>query len=253
MTFGEKLQRLRQRAGMSQDALAEKLGVSRQAVSRWERDETMPGNGQGHRSGRTLRRHYGLPAAAPAGAVPAGSDARRRWDVRRADRREGDVLDQLRLPGQDQRISLGLGACRLGSAGSGDAAADGTGRFEFYVLVKEERILEYCRRRSGNGYAAPDPGAVCGIEDCGGRVGAPLWKAVCGESKAGGGSAVKNIFWGFFFLFVNFNLTRQWSYPQLLPPFVGCWLLYHGFEELRAESERFALRPLPWAWVSTLR
>jgi len=42
MTFGEKLQRLRQKAGMSQDALAEKLNVSRQAVSRWERDETMP-------------------------------------------------------------------------------------------------------------------------------------------------------------------------------------------------------------------
>ena len=42
MTFGEKLQSLRQKAGMSQDALAEKLGVSRQAVSRWERDETMP-------------------------------------------------------------------------------------------------------------------------------------------------------------------------------------------------------------------
>ena len=42
MTFGERLQALRQRAGMSQDALAERLGVSRQAVSRWERDETMP-------------------------------------------------------------------------------------------------------------------------------------------------------------------------------------------------------------------
>ena len=42
MTFGEKLQRLRQQAGMSQDALAERLHVSRQAVSRWERDETMP-------------------------------------------------------------------------------------------------------------------------------------------------------------------------------------------------------------------
>lgn len=42
MTFGEKLQGLRQKAGMSQDALAEKLNVSRQAVSRWERDETMP-------------------------------------------------------------------------------------------------------------------------------------------------------------------------------------------------------------------
>lgn len=42
MTFGEKLQALRQKSGMSQDALAEKLNVSRQAVSRWERDETMP-------------------------------------------------------------------------------------------------------------------------------------------------------------------------------------------------------------------
>jgi len=42
MTFGEKLQVLRQKAGMSQDALAEKRNVSRQAVSRWERDETMP-------------------------------------------------------------------------------------------------------------------------------------------------------------------------------------------------------------------
>ncbi len=42
MTFGEKLQNLRQKAGMSQDSLAEKVNVSRQAVSRWERDETMP-------------------------------------------------------------------------------------------------------------------------------------------------------------------------------------------------------------------
>lgn len=42
MTFGEKLQSLRRRAGMSQDTLAERLEVSRQAVSKWERDETMP-------------------------------------------------------------------------------------------------------------------------------------------------------------------------------------------------------------------
>jgi len=42
MTFGEKVQRLRQRAGLSQDALADRLQVSRQAISRWERDETMP-------------------------------------------------------------------------------------------------------------------------------------------------------------------------------------------------------------------
>ena len=42
MTFGAKLQDLRKKAGMSQDTLAEKLNVSRQAVSRWERDETLP-------------------------------------------------------------------------------------------------------------------------------------------------------------------------------------------------------------------
>lgn len=42
MTFGEKLQKLRARAGLSQDQLAELLDVSRQSVSKWERSEAMP-------------------------------------------------------------------------------------------------------------------------------------------------------------------------------------------------------------------
>lgn len=42
MTFGEKLQKLRAREGVSQEGLAELLDVSRQAVSKWERNETMP-------------------------------------------------------------------------------------------------------------------------------------------------------------------------------------------------------------------
>lgn len=42
MTFGEKLLRLRSDAGLSQDKLAEMLEVSRQSVSKWERDEAMP-------------------------------------------------------------------------------------------------------------------------------------------------------------------------------------------------------------------
>lgn len=42
MTLGEKIQELRRKSAMSQDTLAEKLEVSRQAVSKWERDEAMP-------------------------------------------------------------------------------------------------------------------------------------------------------------------------------------------------------------------
>ena len=36
MTFAENLKMLRKQAGMSQEQLAEKLGVSRQAVTKWE-------------------------------------------------------------------------------------------------------------------------------------------------------------------------------------------------------------------------
>lgn len=42
MTFGEKLLRLRKEGGLSQEELAEKLGVSRQAVSRWENEGVLP-------------------------------------------------------------------------------------------------------------------------------------------------------------------------------------------------------------------
>ena len=42
MTLGEKIRTLRKNAGLSQEALAEKLGVSRQAVSKWENDNGMP-------------------------------------------------------------------------------------------------------------------------------------------------------------------------------------------------------------------
>lgn len=42
MTFGEKLQRLRKQRGLSQDGLAGELHVTRQAVSKWERNEAQP-------------------------------------------------------------------------------------------------------------------------------------------------------------------------------------------------------------------
>lgn len=42
MTFGEKIQKLRKEADLSQEELACQLGVSRQAVSKWERDSGYP-------------------------------------------------------------------------------------------------------------------------------------------------------------------------------------------------------------------
>ena len=42
MTFGEKLKNIRKQAGMSQEQLAEKLGVSRQAVTKWETNAGIP-------------------------------------------------------------------------------------------------------------------------------------------------------------------------------------------------------------------
>ena len=42
MTFAEKLKSIRKQAGISQEKLAEKLGVSRQAVTKWETDAGIP-------------------------------------------------------------------------------------------------------------------------------------------------------------------------------------------------------------------
>lgn len=42
MTLGKKLQLLRKRNGLSQEQLADKLNVSRQAISKWELDAALP-------------------------------------------------------------------------------------------------------------------------------------------------------------------------------------------------------------------
>lgn len=42
MTLGEKIYNLRTEKGYSQETLGEKLGVSRQSVSKWETDQSMP-------------------------------------------------------------------------------------------------------------------------------------------------------------------------------------------------------------------
>lgn len=42
MSFGSSLSRARKKSGLSQEAVAEKLGINRQTLSKWELDETLP-------------------------------------------------------------------------------------------------------------------------------------------------------------------------------------------------------------------
>ena len=42
MTLGNSLSAARKKSGMSQEEVAERLGVSRQTISKWETDETLP-------------------------------------------------------------------------------------------------------------------------------------------------------------------------------------------------------------------
>ena len=42
MNFGEKLFTLRKEKGLSQEALADQLGTTRQAVSKWENNQGYP-------------------------------------------------------------------------------------------------------------------------------------------------------------------------------------------------------------------
>lgn len=42
MSFGEKLFKLRKEKGLSQESLAEQLGTTRQAISKWENNQGFP-------------------------------------------------------------------------------------------------------------------------------------------------------------------------------------------------------------------
>ena len=42
MTLGEKIKNCRQKLGLSQEQFAEKINVSRQAITKWENDSGIP-------------------------------------------------------------------------------------------------------------------------------------------------------------------------------------------------------------------
>ena len=71
--FGQRLAQLRQEAGLSQQALADRLAVTRQAVSNWEREQTLPDLDML----RALARALGTDLNTLCGAAPAAP--RRPW------------------------------------------------------------------------------------------------------------------------------------------------------------------------------
>ena len=55
MTLGNSLFQVRKKSGLTQETVAEKLGVSRQTVSKWEADETVPDIRQSKKMARLYR------------------------------------------------------------------------------------------------------------------------------------------------------------------------------------------------------
>jgi len=74
MTLGQRIQELRKQNGLSQESLGEALGVSRQAVSKWEGDNGIPELdtliAMSRLFGITIGELLGVEQAAPA-AEPA--------------------------------------------------------------------------------------------------------------------------------------------------------------------------------------
>ena len=50
---------------------------------------------------------------------------------------------------------------------------------------------------------------------------------------------MRKLFWGFFFVYLNFNLNLNAHSINLLPNFVGWWLVLQGMDELGHESRYF--------------
>lgn len=115
MILADKIMEQRRRCGWSQEELTDRLGVSRQAVSKWESAQSIPDLGRvvemsrlfGVSTDYLLRDEVTEPGAAPAAEAPAEDDALRTVSLEEA---------QAFLKAKEEtgpRIALGVAACIL--------------------------------------------------------------------------------------------------------------------------------------------
>ncbi len=86
MTFGERLMKLRRAKGLSQEALGDMVGVTRQTVSKWERGDSTPELEKlvelARVFGVSLDELAGLAHGAPGGQPAADTASQQRMDWR---------------------------------------------------------------------------------------------------------------------------------------------------------------------------
>lgn len=125
MTLGQRIQELRKKQGLSQEALGEKLGVSRQAISRWEMDGAVPEVDKLI----ALSKLFGIPVGQLLGVERPG-------DEEQAEDREltGRELEVARARRERWKKALWLGAALAGVL----ALALGVWLFQTYDRLEQE-------------------------------------------------------------------------------------------------------------------
>ena len=140
MNMGEKIQQLRKKEGLSQEALAERLGLSRQAVSKWESGTAIPSIDNLVELSKIFAVTVGellqLEQASPAGsaAAPSGPSA---------DRIE-DSAERPARDGQDRENGADDGASANENA---DANVDADGLSGVLAYLKEQESLRKDREK----------------------------------------------------------------------------------------------------------
>ena len=88
MTIGERIRACRQRAGLSQERVAELVGVSRQAVTKWETDRSAPSTENLFRLAEIFGIGVDLLLTPPEAGPQPREELLRLWQTAEAQRRE---------------------------------------------------------------------------------------------------------------------------------------------------------------------